>query len=332
MGVDDCDDGSLAEVLRSRAPGSRGHSPRDGERIDHDPAGRALDEGDVRDVVAARLPDAGRHLEQAVDGVELRLAPEARVDGVGIRRALLDEVVLADVPAVPHAPSITPVGCCAISPREARSKSAGSMPRSRGRCALGCVQRRPWATSASSQCVRLADDRASRRRALQRCASRAAICSRPASRRSHRYSSRSANRLVGTGTDTAYGESVLVVDRGADGADAEVVLLPVERQTTPAHLAELTQQRAEVGDRVRGEPFEVLPEQLGDRVIVELCQQGLAVCRAVEREAQPDGRDGPEPVAGRHLIDEVRLLVPDRTARSTVSSISAESCAISGWA
>src|SRR5680860_548905 len=34
--------------------------------------------------------------------------------------------------AVPQAPSITPVGCCATRPLDARSKSAGSMPRSRG--------------------------------------------------------------------------------------------------------------------------------------------------------------------------------------------------------
>ena len=34
--------------------------------------------------------------------------------------------------AGPQAPSITPVGCWAINPRDARSKSSGSIPRSRG--------------------------------------------------------------------------------------------------------------------------------------------------------------------------------------------------------
>ena len=41
--------------------------------------GLALDDRHVRDVVAAHLVDAARHLEQAVQIVELRLAPQARV-------------------------------------------------------------------------------------------------------------------------------------------------------------------------------------------------------------------------------------------------------------
>ena len=50
-----------------------------GERVDDDPPGVAGDEGDVRQVDAAHLVDAVGHLEQSVDRVELRLAPEARV-------------------------------------------------------------------------------------------------------------------------------------------------------------------------------------------------------------------------------------------------------------
>ncbi len=49
------------------------------ERVDHDHAGRAFDERDVRQREAAHLVDAGHDLEQAVDGVEPRQPPQARV-------------------------------------------------------------------------------------------------------------------------------------------------------------------------------------------------------------------------------------------------------------
>jgi hypothetical protein len=42
-----------------------------------------FDDGHVRDVEAAHLVDALGYLEQAVDRVELRLPPQARVDRVG---------------------------------------------------------------------------------------------------------------------------------------------------------------------------------------------------------------------------------------------------------
>ena len=77
--------GAVAEVLaRQRERGRRGLLA--GERIDDDPAGRAADQRHVRDVVAAHLVDAVRHLEQAVHAVQLRLPPQARVHARRARR------------------------------------------------------------------------------------------------------------------------------------------------------------------------------------------------------------------------------------------------------
>lgn len=53
------------------------------ERIEHDPAGIACHERDVGHVVAAHLVDAFDHFEEAVQVVELRVAPQARVGGSG---------------------------------------------------------------------------------------------------------------------------------------------------------------------------------------------------------------------------------------------------------
>ena len=97
VGVDHGGDRPLAEVL----VGQRQARPRrrlDRQRVDDDPARVAGDERDVRDVVPARLPQPVVDLEQAVDVVQLRLAPQARVDRVGIGGALLDERVAADSP------------------------------------------------------------------------------------------------------------------------------------------------------------------------------------------------------------------------------------------
>ena len=57
--------------------------PHRAERVDHDHAGRAFDEGDVGQREAAHLVDTGHDLEQAVDGVEPRQPPQARVYRVG---------------------------------------------------------------------------------------------------------------------------------------------------------------------------------------------------------------------------------------------------------
>ena len=53
------------------------------QRIEHDPARIAADEGDVRHVVAAHLIDAVHDFEQAEEVVDLGVAPEAGVGGVG---------------------------------------------------------------------------------------------------------------------------------------------------------------------------------------------------------------------------------------------------------
>ena len=47
---------------------------------------------------AARLPDPGGHLEQSVDAVELRLAPQTRVHRVRVGAPVLDEGVAVGVP------------------------------------------------------------------------------------------------------------------------------------------------------------------------------------------------------------------------------------------
>ena len=98
VGVDHRHDRSLAERVVGQLQAVACTS-LDGEWVDDDPSGVALDEGDVGDVVAAGLPDLRCHLEEAVDVVELGLPPQARVDRVGVGRSLLDEVVLADVPS-----------------------------------------------------------------------------------------------------------------------------------------------------------------------------------------------------------------------------------------
>ncbi len=82
--------GAVGEVEIER--GLRGLG-RD-QRVDQDQAGGALDDGQVRQVHAAHLVDAVADLEEAVDGVELRLAPEARVHRVGRLRVLQEGVAL----------------------------------------------------------------------------------------------------------------------------------------------------------------------------------------------------------------------------------------------
>ena len=87
---------------RLRAERLLDQSPRGGggllrrERVDDDPAGLPLDDRHVRDVVAAHLMDAARHLEQAVQIVEPSLAPQARVHARG--RLAVQERVGGRVP------------------------------------------------------------------------------------------------------------------------------------------------------------------------------------------------------------------------------------------
>ncbi len=66
------------------------------EGVDDDVACVAFDKGDVGQVEIAHLIDAVRHFEEAVDGVQFCLAPEARVHGVGC--FIFDEVKARHVP------------------------------------------------------------------------------------------------------------------------------------------------------------------------------------------------------------------------------------------
>jgi hypothetical protein len=54
-----------------------------GQRVDHDHAGLALDQGHVGEIETSDLIDAVADLEQAVVHVELRLPPEAWIDRRG---------------------------------------------------------------------------------------------------------------------------------------------------------------------------------------------------------------------------------------------------------
>ena len=84
--------GSSPRWRRASASAALAVSAR-GQGVDQDPAGLPLDQRHVGEVVAAHLMDAGRHLEETVDSVELRLAPQARVDARG-RFARYERVVL----------------------------------------------------------------------------------------------------------------------------------------------------------------------------------------------------------------------------------------------
>ena len=69
----------------------RGH-----QRIDHDPACRAADEGHDGQVEVAYLVDPLDHLEEPGDRQQLRLPPQTRVHRVG-RRLVADEAVRVEV-------------------------------------------------------------------------------------------------------------------------------------------------------------------------------------------------------------------------------------------
>lgn len=75
-------DRALAQVFGNEREGGFGALDAH-ERIEHDPAGFAGDERDVRHVVAAYLVDSVHHLEEAVQVVELGVAPKTRVCRIG---------------------------------------------------------------------------------------------------------------------------------------------------------------------------------------------------------------------------------------------------------
>ena len=89
VGVDHCGHRLVAAMGAHQGQRRPGGFLRD-QGIDDDIAGLALDEGDVGNVEVADLIDAGRHLEQTMDGVQPGLTPEAGIDGV--RALSLQEV------------------------------------------------------------------------------------------------------------------------------------------------------------------------------------------------------------------------------------------------
>jgi hypothetical protein len=102
VGQDDRGDRPVAQMaagLGERCARRLGRS----QGVDQDPAGLPLDQRHVGEVVAAHLMDTVRHLEEAVNPIELRLAPQARVDARG-RIARHERVV----PGAPRGASVLP--------------------------------------------------------------------------------------------------------------------------------------------------------------------------------------------------------------------------------
>jgi hypothetical protein len=91
MGVDHCDYRAFTQVaVRKIECGTRRWF--NGQWVDHNPARIARYERDIRDVIAPHLPNAFSHLEQSMGSVQLRLAPQARVNRVRVL-PVVDEVV-----------------------------------------------------------------------------------------------------------------------------------------------------------------------------------------------------------------------------------------------
>ena len=84
MRVDDGGDRPLTEMCIGQLEAGVGGGSRR-ERVDDHPARLASHEGDVGDVVAAGLPHTVGYFEETVDVVQLGLAPQAGVHGVGVR-------------------------------------------------------------------------------------------------------------------------------------------------------------------------------------------------------------------------------------------------------
>ena len=85
VGVDDgrhVQVGGLWAILPVQGQGAFGAFDRD-QRVNDDQAARAFDDGHVGHVEATHLVQAGAHFKQAVVVIELGLAPQAGVDGVG---------------------------------------------------------------------------------------------------------------------------------------------------------------------------------------------------------------------------------------------------------
>ena len=85
VGVDDRGDGTVASVRRYSASAAAARLRRD-QRVDHDHAWSPSTKVMFERSQPADLVDAGRDLVEALLGAQLRLAPQARVRGVGHRR------------------------------------------------------------------------------------------------------------------------------------------------------------------------------------------------------------------------------------------------------
>ncbi|MNN68297.1 hypothetical protein D3C81_1839960 [compost metagenome] len=96
MAVDDGLHRLPAQLLADQLVGRLGGGRR-GQRVDDDPAGLALDEGDVGQIEATHLVDTVTDLVQTVLEVEQRLSLQARVDGFE-RLAGIEELVAAQLP------------------------------------------------------------------------------------------------------------------------------------------------------------------------------------------------------------------------------------------
>ena len=100
--VDHRTHGPLAEVL-VREVEACPSALLGGQRVDDQPTAVGLDERDVGDVVPPGLPHPVSDLEQAVVGVQLALAPQTWVNGVGRGVVVAEEVVVC---RVPHGPAV----------------------------------------------------------------------------------------------------------------------------------------------------------------------------------------------------------------------------------
>ena len=89
MGVDHPGDRFVADVLADQRH-ALASTFDPGHAVDHDEPVDALDNGELRDVVATHLVDAVNHLEQATLADQLRLPPQTRIDR--IRRVSVDVV------------------------------------------------------------------------------------------------------------------------------------------------------------------------------------------------------------------------------------------------
>ena len=94
MGVDNGDDWSMAKMLGDQFIASPS-SGFNGEWINNNPSGIALDKGDVGNVVATNLPDTFGDFEESVIDIQLGVAPQIGMHSVGC--VALQEVVTTNV-------------------------------------------------------------------------------------------------------------------------------------------------------------------------------------------------------------------------------------------